>query len=397
MTRAMASTGSETVVFGDVVKMSKARTSDPEGDGIVRYVGLEHLVPGDLRVRSWGDVNDGTTFTTVFKPGQVLFGKRRAYQRKVAVADFVGVCSSDIYVLESDGDALLPELLPYLCQSEAFFAYVLSRSQGGLSPRVNWQSLSEFRFTLPALSAQQEAVHALHAANDLVVSLEALEFSAGTLYDAWGSHLIGGGVREAGKPSEWCPSGWEVVSLGDLTTDSICYGIVQVGADVEGGVPTVAIKDLQGDFQEGLHRTSPEIEGAYARSRIRAGDVLVSIKGTIGEIGVAPDDFVGNISRDVARLRLDHDRIRADYFTALYRTPLYRSYVDSHVVGSTRAELSIAHLRRLEVPVPPLLEQDEIVSRMRESREVRKSISRRRERASLLLRSLLDAVFGAHG
>src|SRR5438132_14210731 len=110
------------VAFGDLVRLSRERTSDPDADGFDRYVGLEHIDPGDLRIRRWGDVADGTTFTNVFRPGQVLFGKRRAYQRKVAVADFEGVCSGDIYVLEpKDPSVLLPELLPFICQTEAFF------------------------------------------------------------------------------------------------------------------------------------------------------------------------------------------------------------------------------------------------------------------------------------
>lgn len=79
------------VKFGDVVRLSKARSQDPLAEGIERYVELEHLEPGDLRIRSWGSVADGVTFTSMFQPGQVLFGKRRAYQRKVAVADFSGV------------------------------------------------------------------------------------------------------------------------------------------------------------------------------------------------------------------------------------------------------------------------------------------------------------------
>jgi len=79
-----------------VVRLSKERCTDPEAAGIDRYVGLEHPEPGDLRIRSWGNVGDGVTFTSRFRPGQVLFGKRRAYQRKVAVAEFDGICSSDI-------------------------------------------------------------------------------------------------------------------------------------------------------------------------------------------------------------------------------------------------------------------------------------------------------------
>src|SRR6056297_3587011 len=104
------SAGWTTVAFGDVVQLSKKRSSDPEADGYERYFGLEHIDPGELRIRRWGNIADGVAFTSVCEPGQVLFGKRRAYQRKVAVADFSGVCSGDIYVLEPKGDALLPEL-----------------------------------------------------------------------------------------------------------------------------------------------------------------------------------------------------------------------------------------------------------------------------------------------
>ena len=79
MSRAVAQ--STRVAFGDVVQLSKERSTDPASDGFDRYVGLDHLDPGDLKVRRWGDTADGTTFTSVFRPGQVLFGKRRAYQR----------------------------------------------------------------------------------------------------------------------------------------------------------------------------------------------------------------------------------------------------------------------------------------------------------------------------
>src|SRR5262245_6130717 len=100
------------VAFGDVVRLTRERSSNPNDDGFERYVGLDHLEPGELRVRRWGDLSEGTTFTNIFRAGQVLFGKRRAYQRKVGVADFDGVCSGDIYVFEAKKEHLLPELLP---------------------------------------------------------------------------------------------------------------------------------------------------------------------------------------------------------------------------------------------------------------------------------------------
>lgn len=144
------------VRFGEVVRLGKERSADPVADGIERFIGLEHIEPGDLRVRSWGEVASGTTFTTRVRPGNVLFGKRRAYQRKVAVADFDAVCSGDIYVFESvDPKKLLPELLPFLCQTDAFFDYAVGTSAGSLSPRTNWTSLAEYEFGLPPVGEQR--------------------------------------------------------------------------------------------------------------------------------------------------------------------------------------------------------------------------------------------------
>ena len=84
MTEKTLKPGWRRVKFGDVVRLSKARSQDPLADGIERYVGLEHLDPGDLRIRSWGNVADGVTFTSVFQPGQVLFGICRYQQFEAA-------------------------------------------------------------------------------------------------------------------------------------------------------------------------------------------------------------------------------------------------------------------------------------------------------------------------
>lgn len=160
------------VKFGDVVRLSKARSQDPLAEGIERYVGLEHLEPGDLRIRSWGSVADGVTFTSMFQPGQVLFGKRRAYQRKVAVADFSGVCSGDIYVLETkDALVLLPDLLPFICQTDAFFDHAVGTSAGSLSPRTNWTSLADFEFSLPSIVEQEKLLELFESSTSSIESL----------------------------------------------------------------------------------------------------------------------------------------------------------------------------------------------------------------------------------
>lgn len=189
------------VKFGDVVRLSKARSQDPLADGIERYVGLEHLEPGDLRIRRWGSVADGVTFTSVFQPGQVLFGKRRAYQRKVAVADFSGVCSGDIYVLETkDAKVLLPELLPFICQTDAFFDHAVGTSAGSLSPRTNWTSLADFEFTLPPIPEQHRLLTALSELMKTIAAIEDCVSSANRLRKSIGIDVFGS--RENLKPLE---------------------------------------------------------------------------------------------------------------------------------------------------------------------------------------------------
>lgn len=182
--RPISKAGWTRVAFGDVVRLSKVRVANPEAEGIERVVGLEHIEPGDLRIRRWGDVADGTTFTTLFKPGQVLFGKRRAYQRKVAVADFEGVCSGDIYVLEPANDRLMWELLPFLCQTNAFFDHAVGTSAGSLSPRTNWTSLASFKFLLPPIQEQARLVEALSASATNLDRLYMLQELAAVLLDA---------------------------------------------------------------------------------------------------------------------------------------------------------------------------------------------------------------------
>ena len=216
------------VAFGDVVRLSAARAPDPEAAGFARYVGLEHLDPGDLTIRRWGDVAAGTTFTSVFRPGHVLFGKRRAYQRKVAVPDFGGVCSGDIYVFESTSEHhLLPDLLPFICQTEGFFEHAIGTSAGSLSPRTNWKSLAAYEFALPPLDEQRRIAEVLTAITTVSQLHEQAAASAETVTETFllrhlkGEHL--GSVvcdEHFGEYSEKLP----LTPIGHLLTDTQ-YGL----------------------------------------------------------------------------------------------------------------------------------------------------------------------------
>jgi type I restriction enzyme S subunit len=146
------------VRFGDVVENKNLATRDPQKDGLDRIVGLTHLDSESLPVVRWDLLKGETSFSRTFKAGDVLFGKRRAYQRKVGVADFAGICSGDILVFESRNPSLLQEFLPCIVQSDAFFKHALGTSAGSLSPRTSWTQLARFEFALPPLEEQKRLV-----------------------------------------------------------------------------------------------------------------------------------------------------------------------------------------------------------------------------------------------
>jgi len=148
------------VFLGDVAKERK-ETCKVSKNGYP-IVGLEHLIPEEINLSAW-DEDKENTFTKIFRKGDVLFGRRRAYLKKAAVAPFDGICSGDITVIEAIPEKILPELLPFIIQNDAFFNYAINKSAGSLSPRVKWEHLKNYEFELPDMDKQRELAKVLWA------------------------------------------------------------------------------------------------------------------------------------------------------------------------------------------------------------------------------------------
>ena len=149
------------VRLGDVAREYKETIRNSAG---LPVVGLEHLTPGEITLEHW-DVDTENTFTKGFKKGHMLFGRRRAYLKKAALAPFDGICSGDITVIEAIPGKINPELLPFIIQNDLLFDYAVVNSAGSLSPRVKWDSLKDYQFELPELEKQDGLVELLKAAH----------------------------------------------------------------------------------------------------------------------------------------------------------------------------------------------------------------------------------------
>ncbi len=215
MVRKKLKPGWARVTFGDVVRRITDRV-DPATADIERFVAGDHMDTDDLRIRRWGVVGDGylgPAFHVRFRPGQVLYGSRRTYLRKVALADFEGITANTTFVIEAkDPNILLPALLPFIMQTESFHKFSIEQSKGSVNPYVNFSDLAYYEVLLPPLEEQRRIARALNAVRTTQdrfrLSLRALESAREALVDS----ICSRDLRD-----------YRAVRLGDYA--DVCYGL----------------------------------------------------------------------------------------------------------------------------------------------------------------------------
>ena len=152
------------VKFGDVVRETKEKV-DRSNNPYEFYVAGDHMDTEDLTIRRKGrfatdDV--GPAFIRVFHEGQVLYGSRRTYLKKIAVADFDGVTANTTFVLETkDENILRQRLIPFIMYTEKFTEWSVKKSKGSTNPYVLFSDLADYEFDLPSIEKQDELVELL--------------------------------------------------------------------------------------------------------------------------------------------------------------------------------------------------------------------------------------------
>lgn len=152
--------------FDQIAENSTAKKKPEESDR-GRYVGLEHLDPGTLEVTRWGAEVTPKGDKLLMKKGDVLFGRRRAYQKKVGIAPFDGIFSAHGMVLRPKADVVDPMFFPFFISSDIFLDEAIRVSVGSLSPTANWKDLRTLEFDLPSPGKQRELAGILSEAESL--------------------------------------------------------------------------------------------------------------------------------------------------------------------------------------------------------------------------------------
>ena len=333
------------VRLGDVAKEHKETCKGDKSDYPI--VGLEHLEPECITLSQWSESTDNT-FSKVFRKGHVLFGRRRAYLKKAAVAPFDGICSGDITVIEAIPGRIIPELLPFVIQNDALFDFAVGRSAGSLSPRVKWEHLKNYEFELPASEGEQrkladvlwsieqtrKSYNSLLRATDELVKSQFIELFGDPVYNSgdWKRSTFG-------KEFEIFSGGTPSTSIADFWNDGT---IPWIGSNM---CQDLVLKTTDGKYitNEGLLKSSTKW--------VHPGYVLVALVGaTIGKTALLT--LSSTINQNMAAINVpSNPNFTAEYIFMLMRH-LYSRFVELGNGGFKMANLSF--VRSLPLPMPPL-------------------------------------------
>ena len=383
------------------MRQVKEATKDPESEDLTRIVGLEHLDSESLPVRRWNaleDLPDGTSFTQVFRAGQVLFGKRRAYQRKVAVADFDGVCSGDILVFEPSGNEMIGEFLPYVVQSDGFFDHALGTSAGSLSPRTKWQELAKYEFALPPTQHQRSIVNTLDLARQAAQEAAQVRTALESLRDA----LIDDATWDS-SAGQWSVP---LVRVGDLLDGRPRNGLsprATSGPNAVRSVTLSAVRDGRFTADEDTEKWC-EPSPKAPEFRVAAGDVFI-VRGNgnrnlVARAGLALVNPEPPCIYPDLLIRLRFDKSRIDPFLA---TTLWNSRrVHERLLGQAKSSNGIYKVNGKDVsshelPVPAGAEARALLTRLRAVDDMQTACEVHTDTTSKLVSALREKLLHPDG
>lgn len=356
--------------------------AEPEPEDSEMYIGLEHMDPGSLKIRRWGSQTDliGTKFR--MRKGDVLFARRNAYLKRVAIAPHDGLFSAHGMVLRPKPKTVLPEFLPFFMQSDLFMDRAIEISVGSLSPTINWKNLAQQEFALPPLEEQAFAVDAFSSAQSNLESVEELHTALRKVYFASidSKYDFGGSTRS--------------VTLEEVTS-RITDGVHKKPSYVDSGVPFLVVENLtrgpgidlsstrfvsREDHKEFTKRTKPE-----------RGDVLVSKDGTLGVARLIETDVEFSIFVSLALLKPMRDVLDGRYLRYFFDTSHFRRRIGQKTSGSAILHIHLIDFRKTELPLPSLGKQRAIADEIQSIEDSLAATSERIAAAGTLAKELRDA------
>jgi len=378
-------TGWKKVKFGEVCRQVNETARNHEEEELTHVVGLEHIGSNDLHIRSWNTPERETTFTRKFVKGQVLFGRRRAYQAKVAYAEFDGICSGDILVFEAIKSKLLPELLPFMVQSQKFYNKAVETSAGSLSPRTKFKDLADLEFLLPPKGQQACLAELLWAADEVVEREMEVKKKLENIFEISKTKLL------------WSNS-FPMIDFKDITPIGLKDGDwIESKDQSDSGIRLIQLADIgEGFFLDKSNRfISEDTFKKLHCFEIKPRDILLArMPDPIGRSCIMPHIKTKSITAvDVCIIRIDEGNSNVEYVNYLINTIQLRSKIIELSSGTTRQRISKLNLGNIKIPMPSKLTQDRIANQISVVEQNLKSLIYNIDFSNRLKQGFINEIF----
>ncbi|MDQ6947302.1 MAG: restriction endonuclease subunit S [Actinomycetota bacterium] len=317
---------------------------DEEVLSIYRDLGV---VPKDSRTDNFNKTPEDLSRYKLVLPGDVVVNKMKAWQGSVAVSSHRGIVSGDYLVCEVD-HSVVRRFLHHLLRSRPLIAEYEVRSTG-IRPsqwRLYWDGLADIAIDLPSEPEQRSIAEFLDAEttriDGLITKKTQMIALATARFESWRERIL-----LANEDVVWTP-------LHYLTDPRrpIVYGIVQAGEEVPHGVPYIKTGDVANLRPDRLSRTSPAIDEAYRRARVRPGDIVIAMRASIGLPVVIPPELpAANLTQGTARVA-PHDEVDLVWLFHALQCRAVQEQCRVRAVGTTFKTLNIWDLRRIRIPTP---------------------------------------------
>ena len=340
----------------DQITINSTEKKKPVEEDRFTYLGLEHLDSGSLKVTRFGTDVAPIGEKLVMRKGDVLFGKRRAYQKKVAIAPFDGIFSAHGMVLRPKEDVIDRDFFPLFISSDYFLDAAIKISVGSLSPTINWRDLKELKFELPDLETQKRLAAVLWAMNDTMDSYKALISATDELVKSQFIEMFGDPeLNPYGLPVKRFD---EVATIdANMTTDYEKYA----------HYPHIGIDSIEKDtgrlFGYRTVREDNVISGKYVFGPQHI--IYSKIRPALNK--VALPDFEGLCSADAYPILPKEGVCTREFLAHVMRSDYYLRYVSAFSGRSQMPKVNRKQISGFSFPVPPLEDQKEFVLIMEQS------------------------------
>lgn len=344
------------------IAINSTEKKKPVEEDRFTYLGLEHLDPGSLKVTRFGSDVAPIGEKLVMRKGDVLFGKRRAYQKKVAIAPFDGIFSAHGMVLRPNAEVIDPDFFPLFISSDYFLDAAINISVGSLSPTINWRDLKILEFELPDLETQRKLAAVLWSINDTMESYKKLISATDELVKSQFMEQF----RELIEQPEACSK------IEDICTVFADGDWIESKDQSDEGIRLIQTGNIgNAQYLDKGERARFITEDTFERlncTEVKANDILISrLPDPVGRACIIPEGLGKCITAvDCTIVRLE-SRVKPEYFIAYTRSPFYMMQVASRETGSTRKRISRKNLGMLTIPVPTIASQERFAALVRQS------------------------------